>query len=79
MKVVYLILLFLVFSGIFLVISNQNINLLDKNDRSLFADYCKSWSVQAFSNVKSISSYVINLDWTPDLSTKTSQQTDELD
>jgi len=79
MKLIYFLLSFLFFAGIFLVISNQNLNLLNKAERSEFLDCFQNWLSKILSNSKGITNYVISLDWAPDAAPNNSWKASDID
>lgn len=61
--VVFLVIFLLV--GAFFIISNNNLHLGKSDEFHKFMNMYYGWFFKLFGNVKSISSYVINVDWMP--------------
>lgn len=64
MKAVIFIVMFLLI-GAFFIVSNENLHLGDSEQRAKFASEYYEWFVKIFSNTKTVSGHVINLDWLP--------------
>ena len=66
-KYIAFIVLFLLFSAFF-IISNNNLALKDKENRTIFARSYYGWFVNVIGNIKSITADVIKSNWLPEIS-----------
>jgi hypothetical protein len=64
MKIVLLIMMFLLV-GAFFIISNSNLHLANPEQRGVFTESYYDWFGKIFDNTKSVSGYVVNMDWLP--------------
>ena len=64
MKVFMLIIIFLLL-GAFFIISNENLHLGDDEEFSEFSSAYKDWADGLTSNVKSLTGYLVKLEWLP--------------
>jgi len=62
----YLTIIKFVFIGILFIISNENLQMADPNDRAQFIDSLNSWKETILSHVSQITSFVINSEWLPE-------------
>lgn len=51
--------------GAFFIISNNNLRLGDSEQRGEFMKLYYAWFFKIFDNTKTITGYVVNLDWLP--------------
>ncbi|MEK6928765.1 MAG: hypothetical protein AABW65_02310 [Nanoarchaeota archaeon] len=62
MKIILLIIFFL-FCGAFLIVSNENIHLNKKEESEKFALFYYNWISNGLENARSISAHAVNLEW----------------
>ena len=51
--------------GSIAIIKSQDLNIKDSNDQMTLLKSVGNWVVQLFSNLKSVTAYVIKQDWKP--------------
>ena len=51
--------------GSIAIIKSQDLNIKDSNDQMTLLKSVGNWVVQLFSNLKSVTAYVIQQDWKP--------------
>ena len=51
--------------GAFFIISNNNLHLGDSSQRAKFISEYFSWFDKLFGNTRTVTGYVVNLDWLP--------------
>jgi len=64
MKFAIFIVMFLLI-GAFFIISNGNLHLANSEQRGQFMAGYYDWFVKIFGNTKTVTGYVVNLDWLP--------------
>jgi len=64
MKIALFLVVFLLI-GAFFIVSNNNLYIGDSEQRAQFFESYYNWFVKMFSNGKSTTGYVVNLDWLP--------------
>lgn len=64
MKITIFLIKFL-FLGALFIISNNNLALLDSQNREQFYDMYSSWLSQIFNNALALTSYVVKFEWLP--------------
>ena len=64
MKILLFIMLFFVL-GALLIISNNNLALIDRGNFNTFSDLYVSWLNGVYSNTYSLTGKIIQLDWLP--------------
>ena len=65
MRTILFTLFLLLFIGALLIISNENLHLKDKFDAKRFGDLYYSWLLNLARQTKSVTGYIINLNWFP--------------
>ncbi len=65
MKILLVIVMFFLLVGFF-IISENKMALKDEENREEFKNLYFSWLNRTFENFKTITSYVVKLDWLPD-------------
>ena len=65
MKVLMFVIIFLMIGALFIV-SEKGLDLNKETAQKTFVKYYVSWIGQTFDNLKSMSGYIIKLDWLPD-------------
>ena len=54
-----------VFLAAFFIISNQNLALVDADNREIFVEEYKAWVFTVTEHVGSLTSYVVKVEWLP--------------
>jgi len=64
MKIAIFLVIFLL-AGAFMVISNNNLHIGDSEEFNKFMGIYYGWFFKLFDNVKSVTGYVVNVNWMP--------------
>lgn len=64
MKILMIVIMFFVIGALF-IISENNLYMGKAEDSGKFSKLYSAWLDNIFSNIKSVTGYVINLDWLP--------------
>lgn len=62
----FVFIVFLLLLGAFFIISNENIKLNSKENILLFFDSYLSWLDKLLDNGKTVSGYVVKMEWLPE-------------
>ena len=62
---IQIVILKLLFLGALFIISNQNLHLLDDEERGLFFDSYSTWLDNMFNQGMDITGYVVKFEWLP--------------
>lgn len=65
MKILFFLLVFLLLGG-FIIISNENLHILNEKEREKFGEMYLYWFDNLFDNFKGLTAYIINTNWIPD-------------
>ncbi len=57
----------LLFLGALFIISNHDLHLADRQERTVFVEYYSSWLYHLFQQGFQVTSYVVKFEWLPDL------------
>ncbi|MEM4325711.1 MAG: hypothetical protein QXU40_00195 [Candidatus Pacearchaeota archaeon] len=67
MRTIILVIIKVLFISALFIISNENLNIKDPEDRSVFFDLYSLWAKKVFNQSMEIAGYVVNSKWLPDL------------
>jgi phage anti-repressor protein len=73
MRVIIFILMFLIISAL-VIINNQNLYVIDKNDLQKFSNEYSSWSEKIYKNLISITGQITNMEWIPNTTIQNNAQ-----
>jgi len=75
---IYIFILKFLFVGALFIISNQNLYLTHQEDLSRFSELYYSWLNNIFSNVVSLTAYVVKFEWLPVVN-ESAKETERID
>jgi len=75
---VYIFILKFLFVGALFIISNQNLYLTHHEDLTRFSGLYYSWLGNVFSNVVSLTAYVVKFEWLP-ITNETASKVENID
>jgi hypothetical protein len=55
-----------IFLAAFFIISNNNLQMIDAENRQIFIDEYKSWVKEVSTNIGSLTGYVVDVEWLPE-------------